>query len=464
MQIVAKKNRVVLLISYPFPPLGAAGVLRPYRFAKYLPTFSWKPVVLTIKEREDAPKDYTLLSDLPSEVSINRTRTFDPYLLYQVFRDKIKKLVVVKDSQQVSISEAEDVAYSGRKPVLSPLRKIKRFLLSLITMPDHQVFWFPFAVLKALSLIYAHNNNIDVLLTTSPPHSSHLVGLALQKISRIPWIADFRDPWVENFKLRDGLLTWQKGVEQFLEKLVIDHADMIIANTEKNRKNLIKRYPNFNAKKFITIHNGFDRINVGNTPSFKKFTITHTGIFYPKLNPYFFFEALNKWLAVNDKTLRSSVQVLLVGDDNDSTRAIVKRLSLEEVVTFMDRVPHKEALRIARASDVLLISLGFDQRYAGWVPIKLYDYLSCNRPILAFLPHGEAAQIIRETRTGYVINSEDYAQTVKILNTEYRNKFSAGCRPSLYSPDKEKIGRYEARYLTKQIAQVMLEVANGAFK
>jgi len=450
-----KVIRKVLLISYPFPPLGAAGSLRPYRFAKYLPKFSWMPIVLTIKERKDVPKDYALLNDFPTEVSIYRTTTFDPYLLYKAYRSDTKKLA--RNDHQLSISEAENTEDKGGGLVGSVLKKIRRFLLDLITTPDHQVFWFPFAVLKGASLIL--KNNIDVLLTTSPPHSAHLIGLALKKICRIPWIADFRDPWVENFKLRDGLPSWQSGLERRLERMVIVEADRVIANTMINRKSLLKRYPYLDVLKFITIPNGFECLSIDKKAPFDKFTVTHTGIFYPMLKPYFFFEALKKWLENKGQELRARVQVLLIGEQNHSTRSIIKHLSLEDVVKFIDRLPQKEALKIACASDMLLISLGFDQRNAGWVPIKLYDYLYCTKPILAFLPNGEAASIIEETKSGYIINSADFKNTISILDKEYQKKFGSDSEKFRLEFNVDKIDRFGVEYLTKRLAMLMSEVS-----
>ena len=442
------------MISYPFPPLGVAGSIRPYRFVKYLPNFSWEPIVLTINERNDVPKDYSLLQRLSKNVRVVRARYFDPLLVIQSCRNYIQKI----DNDSVERIARNDVSGELRKRRSYFFSKnVKKFLLSLITTPDHQVFWLPFALVKSASLI--NKNSIKAIMSTSPPHSSHLIALILKMMCNIPWIADFRDPWVENFKLRNGLLTWQKRVERLLEKLVMDHADIIIANTEKNRKNLIKRYSNLNAKKFITIHNGFERYDINKKLNFNKFTITHTGIFYQIVKPYFFFEALAKWLSTKDNKFKSKVQVLLVGEEaNGATEDVIKKNGLGEVVRFIDRLPQKYAFEIACSSDMLLVSLGFNQENNGWVPMKLYDYLHCGRPILSFLPDGEAAQIVRSTKTGYVINSPDLERTIKILENEFQNKFSIGRKEYRLEPDYNEINLYEVEYLTGRLAKILKRI------
>ena len=453
--MISRAYKTLLMISYPFPPLGAAGSLRPYRFAKYLPEFSWKPIVLTIKERDDVPKDYTLLKHFPEEVSVIRTKTFDPYLLYQTRKGNNSKLA--KNLIGGRIIQKKDDKTEDKKQDVFTLNMVKKYLSSLVTTPDHQIFWFPFAVIKGYSLIKKYG--VSALFTTSPPHSSHLIGLALKKIFDIPWVADFRDPWVENFKLRDGVPFLQFAAERRLEKIVIDYADRVVANTFINRKKLIERYPYLSEEKFITIHNGFEKINIDRKKSLKKFTIVHIGIFYSMVKPYFFFRAINKWLNTSGKVFRDNIQVLLVGDNNDTTREMVKKLHIEDIVQFIDRLPQREAIEIASASDLLLISLGFDTRNSGWVPMKLYDYLFCNKPIFAFLPNGEAARIIRETKSGYVISSEDFDMTLNILEEEYKRKFNSASKIPKFRPDYDKIGFYETKFLASKLAEILCEVA-----
>jgi hypothetical protein len=212
------------------------------------------PIVITIKEREDLYKDRSLLSELPPDVMIHRTSTFDPYLLYYSNRaNRNANIYIEKSSIKINTIKNDYI----RKL----LNNIKIIILTLLTTPDHQVFWFPFAFKKAASII--KKEKIKIFITTSPPNSGHLIGLALKKIFRISWIADFRDPWVDNFKIRKMSST-QKWIESKMENWIMENADRVIANTDTNRQRLIERYNNIDPSRFETIHNGFKEINIMN--------------------------------------------------------------------------------------------------------------------------------------------------------------------------------------------------------
>ncbi|MGZ8549226.1 MAG: glycosyltransferase family 4 protein [Chitinophagaceae bacterium] len=434
----------VLLITYPFPPLGVAGSLRPFRFAKYLIQYDWLPIVITIKEREDLYKDRSLLSELPSEVMIHRTSTFDPYLLYYSNRANINTNI---HSEEVSIN-IKTIKYKYFRKHLST---IKNIILTILITPDHQVFWFPFAIKKAVSVIV--KDKINIIITTSPPNSGHLIGLALKKIFRIPWIADFRDPWVDNFKIRKMSST-QKWIESKMEKWIMENADRVIANTDTSRQRLIERYNYIDSSRFETIYNGFEEMNLNITGKFNKFTIAHTGLLYPSINPYFFIEPMKTWLNTFGENAKEFVQVLFVGIDDDVTKKIITMNGLSEIVKFVDRVSHKEALEIATNSDVLLISLGFEESNKGWIPMKLYDYLSCKKPIIAFLPDGEAANIIRNTKSGFVITKEDLDMSVNVFKNLYENRNTKGWSENIIFSDNQ-IRQFEIKYLTAKLAKIM---------
>ncbi|RLB93801.1 MAG: hypothetical protein DRH50_07355 [Deltaproteobacteria bacterium] len=256
------------------------------------------------------------------------------------------------------------------------------------------------------------------------------------------------------------MLPWQKRVEKKLERLIVENADAVIANTKTNMDMLIKRYPYLSQDKFITIRNGFEDISsTGRERSFNKFTITHTGIFYPMVNPYFFFEALREWLSSKGENTRRNTRVLLVGETKEGeTKDVIKSLQLEDVVKFVPRLPHRKALSIARMSDLLLVSLGFDSRNAGWVPMKVYDYLGCKRPILAFLPEGEAAALIRKAKAGSVITSPDFKTTQKVLDTTYDKKLNHGRSLRNFDPETNEIDLFNVKNLTFKLASVLQSI------
>lgn len=426
----------VLIIAYAFPPLSVAGTFRPLRFVKYLPELGWNPIIITIRGRKDIPRDLSLLKEIPKEISVSRTRTFEA----------LSKIYPNSKSKYIDIGEA-----------------INRFN-NWISIPDPLVYWVPSAILRGISI--NRSRNYDALITTSPPHSSHLAGLFLSRLLKIPWIADFRDPWVDNAYSFGHKGRMRIFLEKWLEKIVITGATKVIANTFPNREKLLKRYGSFlPLSKFVTITNGFDRKYIDSvaSKSFDKFTICHIGGFYSAMKPYFFFEAFANWLNHHKekKDLRNSIQILLIGSGHDEIKNILRKLNLQDCVHLVPKVSHREALSFAKAADLLLVSLGFSNEADGWIPLKLYDYLGCRRPILGILPDGSAAaNLIKSTKTGYVVSHPDYHAVSNILDNAYSEYKTQRCDASFY-PKEIELNKYEICTLTKELAGLLDDAISG---
>ena len=163
----------VLIISYNFPPMGMGGVQRATKFAKYLPSFGWEPIILTVKDVDYFAKDYTLLKELSSDTKVIRTGSFDPLRLSYLLKSIMKK------------------NKKSRGETYTPL---KAKILSWLFFPDNKIGWIPFALSKGLKI--CKNEKIDLIFSTSPPPSLHLIGYFLKKLTGKVWLADFRDEWI----------------------------------------------------------------------------------------------------------------------------------------------------------------------------------------------------------------------------------------------------------------------------
>jgi glycosyltransferase involved in cell wall biosynthesis len=252
-------------------------------------------------------------------------------------------------------------------------------------------------------------------------------------------------------------------IEAKMERAVIRGADAIICNTPKNKERLMQAYPEVAPDRFKVIPNGFDKefIDAITPRSFPKLTIAHTGLFYPHLKPYFFFEVLAQWIKAreNEQALDDRFQVLLVGSREENLSNLLENLNLAKYVQIIDRVSHQDALAIAKGADVLLISLGFDKRATGWIPLKLYDYLGCRKPILGFLPDGgQAARVVAEGNVGEIVSTPDREKVFDFLDTlcglngeaEYTIPFD---------PCGAVLEKYEQSFLTKQLAEILDDLA-----
>lgn len=443
----------VLIIAYAFPPMSYAGVFRTLRFCKYLPQFEWKPLVLTIKETPYHNKDYSLIEQLPKHVKVYRTSTIDPAKWY-ANRPRAKNSITGSDSQLDSKSEIPK--YSFHKNNL--FKGVKKFLFNLVSFPDHMIFWIPFAVINGIKILLKEKP--DVIYTSSPPHSSHFIGLILSKLFQKPWVADFRDPWIGNYYLNQLLQSKTLiRISICLESSVMKNADLVLLNTDFNRNAVVRRYPFLDQGKFRTLTNGFDEDDVKDImPQMnRKFTITFIGTFYPYFKTNLFLDGLKLWI---DETGLDNVlnkfQVLFIGGRNAEVEKLVHEANLSDIVRYVGYMPKKEALKICSASNLLLLMLGFDKGSTGIIPSKLFDYFLCKKPILAIAPEGEIAELVNESKAGYIISEDNPKLIKKVIDENYKSFIASG--KINYSPDWSVIERYSSRALSKILASSFNEL------
>jgi len=416
------------------------------KFVKYFSEFGWQPTVITVDGRDDIPHDETLMRHIPEDVNVYRTKAWGS-----------PKLRIITEADISSGVSGMDDDHKVMK-YLRMKRDLKNTINNFISIPDPLIYWVPSVISKTHQL---HKiMPFDVLITTSPPHSIHFAGLFLSRRLGIPWIADFRDPWVDNvyFDRFKGLV--RRQVETFFERLIITRANCVIANTAQNRDALLNRYNSLLAEARIkTITNGFDKafIDSINPQDHDKFTICHTGVFYSLLEPGFFFESLSKWLKSKPATTRESLQVLLVGTSESGLKPVVEKLGLKDCVHFIPRVSHEKALSYAKSADLLLVNLGLEdnKKTRGWIPLKLYDYLGCDRPILAIVPEdGAASRLIRRTGTGYVISVSSHKAVCDVLENQFSLFMDKGAQKRICR-NISHIQEYDIRLLTKKLADIL---------
>jgi glycosyltransferase involved in cell wall biosynthesis len=442
----------LLIVSYAFPPMSIAGSFRPMRFVKHLRTFGWEAVVITVEGRDDIPTDPTLLSHIPNDIEVFKTKALGP-----------KTLRIMSGATAPSKLRLDE--RTGTRENHRIRREVLNVFNNAISIPDPLIYWVPSVVWLGRRL--HAERRFDAIFTTSPPHSVHFAGLALSRYLGIPWVSDFRDPWVDNVyfeELKGGI---RRSMEGWLERLVLEKSARVIANTELNRLRLLSRYgSSLPDKKAVTITNGFDREFIDSIPpeKFDKFTICHSGALYSVLDTHFIFEAFAQWIRHLEGSggLNVPVQLVFVGGGGDGLVPIVERLSIKDYVRFIPRVSHETAVSYSKGSHLLLVNIGLknNEKARGWLPLKVYDYLGCNKPILGILPDdGAAAELIHKGSLGYVVSKPDYEAVAGILENRflaYRN----GERDVLESTNLWEIDRYEIGSLTRDLATVLNEVSS----
>jgi glycosyltransferase involved in cell wall biosynthesis len=375
----------LLMIVPFFPPSGGGGVHRPLGFVKYLEKFGWRTTVVAPRADAFWIADRSLLDQVPPSCSVYRTETLSgQFILSRLGRKK-------------PVGEGAQVRSSSR---FSRLRKLGAWTL----VPDTYLGWYPFAVRMGQRLLARHG--FDAIYSTSPPETAHLIGRKLHKLSALPWVADFRDPWMNLY-----LLPVPTPVHAWLhrrhERAVCTAASVIV--TSRWHEELLRgRYPGLRDIRLIP--NGYDHEKFEAyrdcEPPRDEFRILHAGMLTQKRSAIPFLNGLKVFLD-REPEARERCRVVFVGPRESENERHVDVLGLSSIVEFRDSVPHPESLKLECSSHILLLLKHTDPAYHGIVPGKLYEYLGAGRPILALTPEGEARDTVVRRRRGEVAPQHD---------------------------------------------------------
>ncbi|MFC1887722.1 group 1 glycosyl transferase, partial [Candidatus Cloacimonadota bacterium] len=206
----------VLIITYYWPPAGGPGVQRVLKFAKYLPEFGWQPVILTVLDGEYPAYDIELKEEIPKGIKIFKTSTIEPFVLYKLFFG-------MRTDTHLSTHVLDTMKNKSYKQKISQLIRANLFI------PDARIWWYLFAVKKGIKLV--KNEKIDLIMSSSPPQTTHLIAKKIAQKTGKKWIADFRDPWTDYFRIKDlpriGLI---KKLDKHYEHSVLRNADTVVTS------------------------------------------------------------------------------------------------------------------------------------------------------------------------------------------------------------------------------------------
>ncbi|WP_206918352.1 glycosyltransferase family 4 protein [Alicyclobacillus suci] len=386
----------VLIVAYLFPPIGGIGVQRALKFAKYLGDHGWKPIVLTTSEAVSATMDEALMAEIPDDVEVVRVR--DPIAKW------MRRMMPRTQASHATTSDGATMA-TGRT---SRLKRWLKRLKDKVLMPDEQVVWALRAALVGTHLI--RQRNIACIFTTSSPVSAHLTGWLLKRWTRVPWIADFRDPWTDNMHFYGS--GRRARLEGRMERWVMRDASAITTVTDGFALRFSQKYP-YLSDKLTVIRNGVDPADFGPiqaAPSPGVFTMLYAGILYPKRSPEVFLKAVSQAIRsgrIHPDQIRIEFAGVFDYPGKASNRDLVERLHLDKVVRVLGYLSHDAvARRMANAHCLLLIG-DQDSTASMYIPGKLYEYLYTRRPIFALLHQGEASSLIEHYQAGVVVSPQN---------------------------------------------------------
>ena len=429
----------VLIISYYWPPTGGSGVQRWVKFAKYLTSEGWQPVIYTPENPEQLAVDESLAAEVPAEAEVIKTRIVEPY---EIYKKMLRKSGHSKEAVEVNPVNAQNKSF---------LQKVAMWVRGNLFRPDPRCLWIGPSVrfLKK----YLSEHPVDLIVSTGPPQSMHLIGRRLAKETGLPWIADFRDPWTKIFYFKHLSMTratekWHKK----MEKKVLDDASVVVAVSPLVQQ----EFQQMTQTSVELITNGFDecdfateRCHEADGGPDKEFCITHTGLFAADGNPTVLWEVLAKKYAA-DESFRKALKIKLIGKTDDSILKALRDAGLEETVEDMGYQPHAVAVEQQRKASLLILPLRKEPEYKAVLPGKLFEYLASWRPVLGIgQPDGAMSLILNTTKTGVVFDWEDRTSIARFIDLCWKNHLEG----RLIVEDAD-ISQFTRHNLTRRMAQL----------
>jgi len=389
----------VLIITYYWPPSGGSGVQRWLKFAKYLPGNDWQPVIYTPENPDFNIQDASLLKDIPESVEVVKQPIWEPYKYAQLFsRDK---------KANTGTSQKK----TTKKETLSS--KIPKWIRGNIFLPDPRVYWVKPSVRYLKQ--YLKESPVDIIISTGPPHSMHLIAQELKQQTNLPWIADFRDPFskmdvYDTYYMRDS----SRRKNEAMEKAILTNCDLLLATSYSLPELLV----DFDATKMRTITNGYDSADYNSQQEkhSDKYLIFHAGTLNNVRDPSSLWKVLVKWSKERPK-LYEQIEIKLAGSVSaDIKNEVQQNDLLRDKVHFLGYLSH----------DAIF---------------KLYQEASLD-------PASDAAEIIRATNAGFCVEYTDVERTESSL-------LELMTHQEQFKITKESIEQYSRANLTKELVELL---------
>jgi glycosyltransferase involved in cell wall biosynthesis len=404
----------VLMIAYHFPPIsGSSGLQRTLSFCRYLPAHGWKPLVLTVHPRAYPAIKNDQLADVPEGVPVVRAFALDTQ---------------------------KHLSIRGAYP-------------TLMAMPDRWVTWWLGAVPAGLGLVRRYRPK--VIWSTHPIATAHLIGGTLNRLTGVPWVADFRDPMIEHDPTTGHVFPAdpaQHRVWRAIERLCASRAARATFCTQGALALTRRRHPEVPDGKWTVIENGYDELPFADaarraasaSPTRGPRVLLHSGLLYASesRNPSAFFDALLR-LRDGGQIAATNLRVVLrASGHEDLYGRMIGERGLSELVKLEPAVPYRDALAEMLTVDGLLVFQGYTSNHA--IPAKLYEYVRARRPIFAMAhADGDTAKLLRDLGTGMTVPIDD-AEKIATGLTEFLRALDEG-RAKVATLDQARHYSREAR-------------------
>ena len=390
----APADRSVLVISYLYPPVGGGGVQRALKLSRYLPEYGWRPLVVAVEGSPPGqPRDPQLLEEIPGESVVCRVP--EPPTARWLFSR-------ARSAAGPSPGCGSNSPGPGR--LRTGLRRTLGSLRDHVLAPDEQVLWVSGAAGAGMELVRKYHP--AAILSTSGPASNHLVAERIHRRTGLPWIADFRDPWVDNMHW-NRLPPRRRARESRMEASVAAAASAFTAVTRAFCDQLSQRYPGLPVG---LIYNGFDPADYRDLPTADScpdgaVTLVYAGALYPKRSPEAIFRALRN-LIDRGQLSPGTIRIVFAGIFDYPGRSenadLVRRLDLEDCIYPVGSLSHRAVLDLMARADGLLLVGDEDPSAGDYIPGKIYEYLALDKPMVGSQARGEARDILESTGNAFL--------------------------------------------------------------
>jgi hypothetical protein len=418
VELVESIMKKVLLIAYHYPPVSvSSGLQRTLKFSQYLRDFSWKPSVLSINPMAYERQSNGQMAEVPDDIVVKRALGFDT---------------------------ARHFSIQGKYP-------------GFLAYPDRWISWWPMAVLSGLRLIWTEK--VDVIFSTYPIVTSHLIAWALHKITGKPWVADFRDSMTEDNYPVDPT---KRKIYQWIESQTVKNCSKAIFTTTGALKMYAERYPEYSPEKWAVIENAFDEGNfkqatVGNAKVGVKgdcIRLVHSGVLYPsERDPRCFFDALSELKSEGTINAGELKIILRATGHDDLFLPMVQEKNIADIVFLEPSVPYVDALQEMLEVEGLMIFQAANCNHQ--IPAKIYEYLRAEKPILALTDEvGDTAGVLKRANVGMVV-ALDNKDGIKQGLLDFVQQIKAG---RATKADKTVWSKHSRYARTEQLAKLLDEI------
>lgn len=400
------------------------------KFCKFLPEFGWEPTVITVRNGSYPSVDPSLEQDVPVDLQVIKTSTREPFRIYNFLRGRKGKSV--------------EVGMGSVKGNPGFLARTANYIRSNYFIPDARMGWNGYAIEAAKKVI--ERQRPDVIITTGPPHSTHLAGMKLHRQYQIPWVADFRDPWTNIYY--NNLLSRTEASKQKdakLENEVVRKSSALLTATPGLKAEFEDR-----TSQCWMIPNGFDEEDFGKREleANSKFTLAYVGNLKPQQNAPTLWKALGE--LAQDPEFEKHFQLHLTGNVSDEVRSSIAEYGVDSLVNCTPFVPHKDSIKRMLSAHVLWLPVPQGVTSKHILTGKIFEYLATQRPILSMGPtDGNASEVLHNCGKDPMVEYTN-GEGIKAILLKYYEAFKRDPSQQVMGNDAYKT--YGRKGCTQQLA------------